>query len=144
MLLLVFLAVVRKQEHESITNKEMHFIDFPRQVSWQSIVDDVQSAQVKGAALPFILRHYEPLSHVRKHVREPLIEHKHAVFYHGVPLGIHAFQSMAINELMYHFHCTIKHIRTSGTLKKEFSPKGMNKIQADSRMLPMLPLLAFV
>jgi hypothetical protein len=30
------------------------------------------------------------------------------------------------------------------TLKKEFSPKGMNKIQADSRTLPTLPLVAFV
>jgi hypothetical protein len=91
MLILIFLSVVHKQEQESITSKEMHFIDFPRQVSWQSAIDDAQSTQVGDAALPFVLQHYEHLGHVRKHVRGPLIEHKQAVFHHCIPLGIHAF-----------------------------------------------------
>ena len=76
MLILFFLLVVRKQEKESITSKNMHFIDFPQQVSWQSAIDDAQFAQVGGAALPFVLRHYEPFGHVGKHVRGPLIERK--------------------------------------------------------------------
>jgi hypothetical protein len=87
MLILIFFSVVCKQEQESITSKEMHFIDFPWQVSWQSVVDDAQSAQVGGVALPFVLRHYEPLGYVRKHVQGPLVEYKQAVFHRGIPLG---------------------------------------------------------